>query len=135
MPVVSVVPRRSASVKASARASRPVLASALRAPFPATFSGPAQYGAGIKAYVLNLLIAQMISLKCVKHSIQSLIGQVISEATILKYALQLHLALERWEQLAIERCSPSRRCMWMRLPSASRSTITGSTSARQGISR
>jgi transposase len=74
-----------------------------RAPFPETFSGPVQYGAGIKAYALNLLIAQMISLKRVQHSIQSLIGLVISEATILKYVLQLHLALARWEQMAIDR--------------------------------
>lgn len=74
-----------------------------RGPFPETFSGPIQYGAGIKAYVLNLLIAQMISLRRVQHSIQSLIGMVISEATILKYVLQLNLALARWEQMAIER--------------------------------
>jgi transposase len=74
-----------------------------RAPFPQGFCGPLQYGAGIKAYALNLLIAQMISLKRVQHSIQALIGQVLSEATILKYVLQLHLALERWERLAIER--------------------------------
>jgi transposase len=74
-----------------------------RAPFPEAFSGPVQYGAGIKAYALNLLIAQMICLKRVQHSIQSLIGQVISEATILKYVLQLHLALARWEQMAIDR--------------------------------
>jgi transposase len=74
-----------------------------RAPFPQAFCGPVQYGAGIKAYVLNLLIAQMISLRRVQHSIQSLIGLVISEATILKYVLQLHLALARWEQMAIDR--------------------------------
>jgi transposase len=74
-----------------------------RGPFPETFCGPVQYGAGIKAYALNLLIAQMISLKRVQLSIQSLIGMVISEATILKYVLQLHLALARWEQMAIER--------------------------------
>ena len=74
-----------------------------RAPFPEAFSGPLQYGSGIKAYALNLLIAQMISLKRVQHSIQALIGQVICEATILKYVLQLHLALERWERLAIDR--------------------------------
>lgn len=73
-----------------------------RGPFPEGFSGPLQYGAGIKAYVLNLLLAQMISLKRVQQSIQTLIGQVISEATILKYALQLHQALEKWEQTAIE---------------------------------
>ena len=74
-----------------------------RAPFPESFSGPVQYGSGIKAYALNLLIAQMISLKRVQQSIQTLIGLAISEATILKYLLQLHLALARWEQMAIER--------------------------------
>lgn len=74
-----------------------------RGPFPEAFSGPLQYGAGIKAYVLNLLIAQMISLKRVQQSIQTLIGLLISEATILKYVLQLHQALERWEKASIER--------------------------------
>ena len=74
-----------------------------RGPFPEGFSGPLQYGAGIKAYVLNLLIAQMVSLKRVQHSIQTLIGLVLSEATILKYVVALHRALERWELSAIER--------------------------------
>lgn len=83
--------------------SCPHCGSETRAPFPETFSGPVQYGAGIKAYALNLLMAQMISLKRVQQTIQTLIGQVISEATILKYVLQLHLALARWEQMAIER--------------------------------
>jgi transposase len=73
-----------------------------RGPFPEALCGPVQYGAGIKAYVLNLLIAQMISLKRVQHAITSLIGLVISEATILKYVLQLNFALVRWEQMAIE---------------------------------
>lgn len=73
-----------------------------RGPFPQGFCGALQYGAGIKAYVLNLLVAQMISLKRVQHSIQTLIGQVISEATILKYVLALHQALEQWEKTAIE---------------------------------
>ena len=74
-----------------------------RGAFPEAFSGPLQYGSGIKAYVLNLLLAQMISLKRVQQSVQTLIGLAISEATILKYVLQLHLALERWEKEAIER--------------------------------
>jgi len=73
-----------------------------RAPFPAAFCAPVHYGAGIKAYVLNLLIAQMLSLKRVQQSIQTLIGLAISEATILKYVMQLHQALERWQQGAIE---------------------------------
>jgi len=80
----------------------PQCRSQTRAPFPEAFCGPLQYGSGIKAYVLNLLIAQMLSLKRVQQSIQILIGLVVSEATILKYVLQLHQALARWEQSAIE---------------------------------
>ena len=70
--------------------------------FPQDLSGPVQYGPGIKAYLLNLLIAQMLSLKRVQQSINTLIDQVLSEATILKYVMQLHLALARWEHSAIE---------------------------------
>jgi len=74
-----------------------------RGAFPADMPGPLQYGPGIKAYALNLLIAQMLSLKRVQHSLQTLIGLAISEATILKYVLQLHHALAAWERAAIER--------------------------------
>ena len=73
-----------------------------RGSFPAAFCGPLQYGAGIKAYALNLLIAQMLSLKRVQQSLETLLGQLISEATILKYVMLLHLALEAWEKAAIE---------------------------------
>jgi transposase len=71
--------------------------------FPADMHGPLQYGTGIKAYALNLLIAQMLSLKRVQQSIRTLIGTILSEATILKYVMQLHQALEKWEQDAIEK--------------------------------
>ena len=71
--------------------------------FPADMPGPLQYGPGIKAYVLNLLIAQMLSLKRVQQSIRTLIGMILSEATILKYVMQLHQALEKWEQHTIEK--------------------------------
>ena len=60
-----------------------------------------QYGPGIKAYILNLLLAQMLSLKRVQQSIKTLIDQAISEASILKYVMQLHQAMARWEQAAI----------------------------------
>jgi transposase len=73
-----------------------------RAAFPQGFSGPLQYGAGIKAYVLNLLLAQMVALKRVQQSMHTLIDQLISEATILKYVLVLHAALERWEKMALD---------------------------------
>jgi transposase len=77
--------------------------------FPQELSGPLQYGPGIKAYVLNLLLAQMLSLKRVQQSIHTLIDRVISEATILKYVMQLHQALAIWEQAAIEQllCQPT----------------------------
>jgi hypothetical protein len=51
---------------------------------------------------VNLLIAQMVSLRRVHQMIQTLIGQVLSEATILKYVIQLHHALDAWEQTSIE---------------------------------
>ena len=83
--------------------SCPHCESKTRGAFPKAFSGPVQYGAGVKAYVLNLVIAQMVSLKRAQQSLQSLIGLMISEATILKYVRQLHQALARWEQGAIAR--------------------------------
>jgi transposase len=43
--------------------------------FPADMPGPIQYGPGVKAYVLNLLIAQMVSLKRVQQSLTTLIGK------------------------------------------------------------
>jgi transposase len=70
--------------------------------FPADMHGPLQYGPGIRAYALNLLIAQMLSLKRVQQSIRTLIGMAIAEATILKYVTQLHHALQAWEQSAME---------------------------------
>ena len=48
-----------------------------------------------EAYVLNMIIAQMVSFKRVQQSIKTLIGRLICEATILKYILQLHYCLER----------------------------------------
>lgn len=70
--------------------------------FPSDMPGPLQYGPGIRAYLLNLLIAQMLSLKRAQQSIRTLIGMAISEATILKYVMQLHQALARWEHSAID---------------------------------
>ncbi len=69
--------------------------------FPSDLAGPVQYGLGIKAYILNLLITQMVSLNRVQKLLKTLIGRAISEAVMLKYILQLHVALEAWEQDAI----------------------------------
>lgn len=73
-----------------------------KAKFPSDMKGPLQYGTGIKAYMINLVIAQMVSLGRVQKLVKTLIGILISEATILKYVVQLNLALEKWEQSAIK---------------------------------
>ena len=70
--------------------------------FPSDMSGPLQYGNGIKAYVLSLLMAQMVSLNRVQKMMKALIGIVISEATLLKYVIQLYVALEAWETESID---------------------------------
>lgn len=70
--------------------------------FSSDMPGPLQYGLGIKAYLLNLLVAQMVSLNRVQKTVKALIGSAISEATMLKYILQLHQSLQQWEQSAVE---------------------------------
>ena len=74
-----------------------------RARFPRALPGPLQYGPSIQAYVVHLLVAQMLSLKRVAQSMHALIGQLLSEATLLGYIAQLHQALAEWEHHAIER--------------------------------
>lgn len=71
-----------------------------KASFPKDLAGPLQYGNGIKAYVIQLLIAQMLSLGRAAQMVASFIGQVISEATLLSYIMRLHLALADWEKKA-----------------------------------
>lgn len=70
--------------------------------FSSDLKGPLQYGKGLKAYLLNLLIVQMVSLNRVQQMAFALIGQMISEAVILKYVIQLYLSLERWENEAVD---------------------------------
>lgn len=80
----------------------PACQSRTKGKFPADMSGPIQYGAGIKAFLLNLMIAQMVSLNRVQKTLKSMIGIVISEATLLKYVAQLYIALEQWEKSSME---------------------------------
>jgi len=70
--------------------------------FPSDMPGPLQYGGGLKAYIISLLICQMISLNRVQKMIKSIIGEIIAEASLLKFVLRLHLALEQWETASIE---------------------------------
>lgn len=79
----------------------PTCLAEVKARFPADMPGPLQYGNGLKAYVINMLICQMVALNRVQKSISAMIGQVISEATMLKYILRLHEALAVWEKDAV----------------------------------
>jgi transposase len=65
--------------------------------FPSDMPGPLQYGNGLKAYVINLLICQMISLSRVQGLVKSIIGEIIAQSTLLKFVLRLHQALEVWD--------------------------------------
>jgi transposase len=71
--------------------------------FPSDMPGPLQYGNGLKAYIINLVICQMMSLNRVQKMVKSIIGELLAEATLLKFVLRLHQALEVWESAAIER--------------------------------
>ena len=70
--------------------------------FPDHMKGPLQYGGGIKAFAVCLMITQMVALKRAQNMIKTLIGKVISEATLLSYVMKLHHALEQWELSAKE---------------------------------
>jgi len=69
--------------------------------FPAEMKGKLQYGNGLKAFVINLLISQMVSLNRAQKLIKTVIGTVIAEATFLKFIMRLYQALEQWESAAI----------------------------------
>lgn len=69
----------------------------VKAKFPDDMPGPVQYGNGIKAYIIQLLVSQMIALNRVADMVSSLIGRMISDSTMLGFILRLYFALEMWE--------------------------------------
>lgn len=69
--------------------------------FPPDLHGPLQYGNGLKAFVINLLVCQMVALNRAQRLVKSMMGIVIAEATLLKFVLRLHQALAEWERQAI----------------------------------
>lgn len=82
--------------------------STVKGKFPSDMPGPLQYGNGLKAYIVSLLICQMVALNRVQKMIKSLIGELISEATLLKYVLRLYHALENWELSATQQLLQSK---------------------------
>jgi len=80
----------------------PTCKTTVKGKFPADMRGPLQYGDGLKAFVINLLVCQMVSLNRVQKLVNAMIGEVIAESTLLKFVMRLHQALEAWELDAIE---------------------------------
>ena len=71
--------------------------------FPDDMPGPLQYGVGIVAFVVNLLlIAQMLSLHRTIELVWAISGIKLSETTCLGYIQRLYDALELWEKAAAE---------------------------------
>lgn len=81
----------------------PACDSTVKGVFPPDMHGPLQYGDGLKAFVINLLIGQIVALNRVQKLVKSMIGVVIAEASLLKFVLRLHQALASWESQATER--------------------------------
>jgi len=78
----------------------PACDSTTKGEFPADMPGPLQYGSGLKAYIITLLVCHMVAINRVQKLVKSMIGVVISEATLLKFVLRLYQALETWEVTA-----------------------------------
>ncbi len=76
--------------------------SQVKAGFPQDMPGPLQYGNGIKAYVINLVVAQMVALNRTVNLVKTLIQVTISEHSVIKWIIQLYNSLESWEQSAVE---------------------------------
>lgn len=71
--------------------------SKVKASFPTDLHGPLQYGNGLKAFVINLLVCQMVALNRVQKLIKSMMDVTLAEASLLKFVWRLHQALEEWE--------------------------------------
>jgi len=80
----------------------PTCAATVKGQFPSDLHGPLQYGDGLKAFVVNLLVCQMVAMNRVQKLVKSMLGVVIAEASLLKFILRLHQALAKWELNATE---------------------------------
>ncbi len=71
--------------------------------FPASMPGPVQYGSGLQAFIINLLVAPMLSLRRTVELVRAISSLRLSEATCLGYIRRLHAALQAWEAAASAR--------------------------------
>lgn len=81
----------------------PSCESTVKGKFPVNMPGPLQYGLGVQAFVINLLMCQMVVLKRAQDLVYAIIDVVIAEATMLQFILRLNKALESWEVQAKQR--------------------------------
>ena len=93
--------------------------------FPENMPGPLQYGDGIKALAINLLVAQMPPFRRGVDLVQAMSGIKLSEATCLAYVQRIHDALEPWEVAAKEH-------LLTRLPFIPMRPASGSTRKTSG---
>ena len=70
--------------------------------FPSGVHGKLQYGNGLKAFIIHLIVSQMVAINRAQKMIKAMIGQRLSESTLLGFVLKLHMALEKWEANAKE---------------------------------
>jgi len=70
--------------------------------FPSGVHGKLQYGNGLKAFIIHLIVSQMVAINRVQKMIKAMIGQQLSESTLLSFVIKLHMALEKWEANAKE---------------------------------
>ena len=66
-----------------------------KAKFPEGVNARFQYGIGIKSAIVNFLMIQMMSLQRVAEHLKGLTGRLISEATMLKYVINLGEILKK----------------------------------------
>lgn len=76
--------------------------STVKGEFPEDMVGKLQYGNGLKAFAIHLIVSQMVALNRVQKQISAMIGNVIAESTLLKFVLRLFQSLEAWERSAIK---------------------------------
>ncbi len=77
----------------------------VQGPGPVPRQHPVQYGIGIQALVINLLVAQMLSLRRAVALVQAISGIKLSEATCLSYAFTMrHGRRPPWRTSCNARC-------------------------------
>ena len=75
----------------------PECRSRTKGPVPENMPGPLQYGNGIKALTIDLLVAQMLSLRRCTELEHAITGLKISEATFLSYIERIYDSLQPWK--------------------------------------